>query len=360
MTQIFKPNTEQYKVLTPTGFQHFSGVSLMTYKSMIRLNFENDKFIDCTADHRIYVSDIKSKQACRLRRGEEVLTIDGSVKLLNKVKLKDKVPVYDLIGVENGARFYANSLLVSNCEPIIFEETLINAVKLSTLVEKDPVEKQGQVRWYKTPKKGCTYLIGLDPSLGTGGDFAAMEIIELPSMEQVGEWQNNKTPIQAQIRLLRDITDYIFDITGNTKNIYYSVENNTLGEAALVAISEIGEENIKGYFLTETLKAGSSRSYRKGFTTTAKSKLTACSKIKQLIETDRITINSKNLISELKTFVASGNTYNARSGDTDDLVSALLLTTRMMQTMQSYDLELDTRMRGTDEPIVMPLPFLMG
>lgn len=247
-----------------------------------------------------------------------------------------------------------------DCEPIIFEETLINAVKLSAMEGTEPVERQGQVRWYKQPKKGCTYLIGLDPSLGTGGDFAAMEIIELPSMEQVGEWQNNKTPIQAQIRLLRDIADYIFDITGNKKNIYYSVENNTLGEASLVAISELGEENIKGYFLTETLKAGSTRSYRKGFTTTPKSKLTACSKIKQLIETDRIKINSKNLISELKTFVASGNTYNARSGDTDDLVSALLLTTRMMQTMQSYDLELDTRMRGTDEPIVMPLPFLMG
>ena len=37
----------------------------------------------------------------------------------------------------------------------------------------------------------------------------------------------------------------------NPNNIYYSVENNTLGEAALVPIQDIGEENISGYFLSE-------------------------------------------------------------------------------------------------------------
>lgn len=360
MTQIFKPNTEQYKVLTPDGFQSFLGVSLISYKSTVRLNLDNNKFVECTSDHRIYVSLIKAKQACRLHIGEEVLTKDGPVKVISKVKLKDKVPVYDLIGVENGARFYANSILVSNCEPIIFEETLINGIFLSNMLGREPIEKQGQVRWYKRPKKGATYLIGLDPSLGTGGDFAAIQIFELPTMEQVGEWQHNKTPIQAQVRLLKDITDYIFEETKSAKDIYYSVENNAIGEATLVAINEFGEENIKGYFLTEATKPGSSRAYRKGFTTTNKSKLSACAKIKQLIETNRLTINSKNLITELKTFVADGNSYNARVGDTDDLVSAALLVTRMMQTMQNYDLGLDSQMRGRDEPLIMPLPFVMG
>lgn len=247
-----------------------------------------------------------------------------------------------------------------DCEPIIFEETLINSIHLSNMLGKEPNEKQGQVRWYKKPKKGGTYIVALDPSLGTGGDFAAIQIFELPSMEQVGEWQHNKTPIQAQVRLLRDITDYIYEATKSAKDIYYSVENNAIGEATLVAINEFGEENIKGYFLTEVARPGSSRTYRKGFTTTNKSKLSACAKFKQLIETNKVTINSKNLISELKTFVADGNSYNARVGDTDDLVSAALLVTRMMQTMQNYDSGLDSQMRGVDEPMIMPLPFVMG
>jgi len=240
-----------------------------------------------------------------------------------------------------------------NCRPIVFEETLISGMHLSKMQGIDPIEKQGQVRWFKKPSKNSTYLLGLDPSLGTGGDFAAIQIFELPSFEQVGEWQHNKTPIQAQIRLLKEIMQYLFEITGSSTDIYYSIENNGLGEAALVAIREIGEENFQGTFISESGKN------RKGFTTTNRSKLTACSKFKQLVENGRLKINSKNLISELKTFVASNNTFNARVGDTDDLVSATLLVIRIMQSLQDYDPNIDTHMRSLEQEI-LPLPFIMA
>ena len=245
-----------------------------------------------------------------------------------------------------------------NCKPIVFEETLISGMHLSTMEGIDPVEKHGQVRWYKKPKKGNTYLVGLDPSLGTGGDFAAMQIFELPSFEQVGEWQNNRTPIQAQVRLLKDIVQYLYDTTGSENDIYYSVENNGIGEANLVAISELGEENIKGIFLSEPRKMGTSARYRKGFTTTNPTKLSACAKFKQLVESKKLKIKSKNLISELKTFVAARNSYNARIGDTDDLVTSCLLVIRMMQSLQNYDAGVDVHMRAL-EPSDMPLPFIM-
>jgi hypothetical protein len=35
--------------------------------------------------------------------------------------------------------------------------------------------------------------------------------------------------------------------TANENSVYYSVENNTLGEAALISIADIGEENIPVY-----------------------------------------------------------------------------------------------------------------
>jgi len=238
------------------------------------------------------------------------------------------------------------------CQPIIFEETLINAMTLTKLSAIDPVDKLGQVRWYKKPSRGNTYAIGVDPSLGTGGDYSAIEIYELPSFEQVGEWQHNKTPIQGQVRILRDIIKYIYDIIGTENDIYYSIENNGVGEATLMTISEVGEQNIKGIFLSEGGKS------RKGFTTTHKSKLTACAKFKQLIEMGKLKINSKNLISELKTFVRANLSYAARVGDTDDLVSASLLVIRIMQTLQNYDSEIDNQMRANDE-FVAPLPFIM-
>ena len=73
----------------------------------------------------------------------------------------------------------------------------------------------------------------------------------------------------------------------------------------------------------------------------------------------QLKIRSKNLITELKTFVATGNTFNARVGDTDDLVSAALLVTRMMQGMQNYDADIDSHMRDLEE-FVSPLPFIMA
>ena len=201
-------------------------------------------------------------------------------------------------------------------------------------------------------------MVALDPSLGTGGDPSAIQIFELPSLIQVGEWQHNRTPIQQQIRILTEITKYLCDVVSPT-SVYYSVENNTLGEAALISISELGEENIKGIFLSEPRRIGGGSRHRKGFTTTNKSKLSACAKMKHLIETKRLTINSKNLISELKTFVASGPSYAAKIGETDDLVMALLLVVRMAQEMQNYDAHLDRTLKDNMDSVIEPMPFIM-
>ena len=245
-----------------------------------------------------------------------------------------------------------------NCEFIIWDETLINPGHLLELEGSEPIERKGQVRWYKKPSSQYTYMVALDPSLGTGGDPSAIQIFELPSLIQVGEWQHNRTPIQQQIRILTEITKYLCDVVSPT-SVYYSVENNTLGEAALISISELGEENIKGIFLSEPRRIGGGSRHRKGFTTTNKSKLSACAKMKHLIETKRLTINSKNLISELKTFVASGPSYAAKIGETDDLVMALLLVVRMAQEMQNYDAHLDRTLKDNMDSVIEPMPFIM-
>ncbi|CAB4133109.1 large terminase protein [uncultured Caudovirales phage] len=245
------------------------------------------------------------------------------------------------------------------CEFLIYDETLINSIKLSELEPADPIEKQGQVRWYQKPKRGKTYVLGLDPSLGTGGDPAAIQVFELPSMIQVAEWQHNTTPIQRQIVILKEICEYLYDTIGTQNDIYYSVENNTLGEAALVVIAEIGEENIKGLFLSQPHKIGQARLHRKGFTTTNKSKITVCAKLKNLIENNKMIIRSKNLISELKTFVATGPSFAAKLGETDDLVTATLLVLRMIQSLQSYDSDLDERMKDSEEDYIAPMPFIL-
>jgi hypothetical protein len=50
-----------------------------------------------------------------------------------------------------------------------------------------------------------------------------------------------------------------------------------------------------------------------------------------------MTIYSKTLISELKTFIAAGVTFKAKEGQHDDLVSALLLIIRMTVILADWD-----------------------
>jgi hypothetical protein len=244
------------------------------------------------------------------------------------------------------------------CEFIINDETLIApAILVELKGQQDPLYRTGQVRWYKRPEAGKLYVVALDPSLGTGGDPAAIQVFEANTTIQVAEWRHNKTTIPAQIRILSDVCKHINEIVKDPKSIYYSVENNTIGEAALISIAEFGEENIEGYFLSDNSVAGGARRIRKGFNTTNKSKLSACSKLKILVESKKMSINSAPLVSELKTFVAHGTSYAAKPGETDDLVMSTLLAIRMMQLLQNYHTEMDSQMRDFGDTMIEPMPF---
>lgn len=253
-----------------------------------------------------------------------------------------------------------------DCEFLIFDETLVSATKLIDLAGIDPIMTMGQTRWYKDVDSRCTYLVALDPSLGTGGDYGAIQVFEMPSMEQVAEWRHNLTPIQAQVRHMREILKYIQDRalerTGTAPQMYYSVENNTLGEAALVVISDIGEDQFPGLFLSEPMRKGHVRRFRKGFNTTHRTKITSCSMLKNLIETNKMVLKSKPLISELKTFVAHGVGFGAKTGEHDDLVSSTLLIIRMATVLSDWDPKIYDKMteKLTEEQLPMPIFISSG
>jgi hypothetical protein len=360
-TQMFKENSRQLKVLTDSGYQNFAGISYMGHKDIFRLELEDEMSIECTDDHKIYLIDGRKIQAIDLIVGDKIITSAGEKMLMRSFYTGTTEAVYDLIGVENGNRFYGNDILVSNCEFIAFDETLINSMFLSNMhTGDDPKRKTGQIRWYSEIVNGQVFMVALDPSLGTGSDPAAIQIFSIPGMNQVGEWQHNKTPIQGQIKVLRQIVEEIEEHAPDS-DIYYSIENNTIGEAALISVQEMGEENIPGIFLSEPRKAGATKRHRKGFTTTNSSKLAGCAKLKRWIEESHMNIKSKNLIKELKTFVAAGNSYKAKSGETDDLVMATLLITRMAMQISKYDEEtfLDLKDSFDDTENRMPMPFLV-
>ena len=287
----FSKNKKGIQILTDTGFSDFDGVINKGIQETIIVYLENDLHIQCTKDHEVYTENLNKTEAQKLIKGDVVHTDSGLVKVLNTADAGPAV-VYDIRNVEKNNRFIANGLLVSNCQFIAFEETLISSSTLSQLEGSSPIRTDQHVRWYKNVDPNCTYVIGLDPSMGTGGDNAAIQVWELPSLRQVAEWQHNKTRIEDQVALLRSIGKYI-ESQGEPE-VYWSVENNTLGEAALVVIRDTGEDHFAGSMLHDPTSKGARK--RKGYTTTPRAKQEACAMLKRLTENGQLDIKSKALL----------------------------------------------------------------
>lgn len=216
-------------------------------------------------------------------------------------------------------------------EFISMEETLIDPVVLSTYEAIDPISRTAQIRWYKPIDMSKMYFIAYDPSLGTGRDNAAIVIFEFPTLIQVGEWIHNKSDVPTQIGILKKILDLFKNQGFDEDNVFWSLENNSIGEAPLVMIkNEVGEDEFFGTFMKEKKKRNNVR-VRGGFYTDHTAKMSACSRFKVWLEQDKMKVMSKALLGELKGFVRSGRTYKARSGDKDDIVMATLLVVRMVE-----------------------------
>jgi hypothetical protein len=102
-------------------------------------------------------------------------------------------------------------------------------------------------------------------------------------------------------------------------------------------------------FVSEPPRKGHVRKFRKGFNTTHGAKISACSRLKYLVEEDKIKIYSKTLISELKSFIAQGVSFKAKEGQHDDLVAALLLLVRMSVVLADWDPKVFELMSVNDE-----------
>jgi len=81
-----------------------------------------------------------------------------------------------------------------------------------------------------------------------------------------------------------------------------------------------------------------------------------------MVENDQMKLHSKALISELKGFVASGTSYKAKTGETDDLVSAVLLNIRMMAVLKDWDPRVYNTFRQNsidDDDFDPPMPIFV-
>lgn len=228
------------------------------------------------------------------------------------------------------------------CEFISSEAMLIDSIKLAFFRPTEPsFENMGFRFWLDKDKiggLGKTFMVGVDPATGNGSDFTSIQVVEFPSLAQVGELRLNTVNVPLIYAKIKWLLKFLRTPDANRKRaeVIWSFERNGVGEALVAMIQNDGEGD--GVYIDGT-ELFNERPDRFGVYTTGKSKLVACMQLKNLLEKIQggIKVHSDVLIFELKDYIARGGTYAARDGSTDDAVSALLVIMKLLERLASYD-----------------------
>jgi len=130
----------------------------------------------------------------------------------------------------------------------------------------------------------------------------------------------------------------IFNAARYYNNAYILIEINNNPQVADILHMDMEYENVVKVFTgnkkAQELSNGFGRGIQLGVKMSPQVKRIGCSNLKTLVETDKLSIQDFDTISELTTFTAQGNTFKAEEGANDDLAMSLVLFGWM--TTQKY------------------------
>jgi hypothetical protein len=326
----FVKNT-RFKLLSPSGFQMFCGVRVSFASKTLKIQTSNTS-IRCTLRHKF-----NNVIASELLIGDYLETSLGREEIISIEVLDDSVRVYDPVEVQGGHLYITNNIVNHNCEFLSSDALLINSLKLHQIKSKPVLyEDMGFKFWVPQDQlggQGKTYMVSIDPATGSGSDFSVIEVFDFPKLNQVAEWRSNEINIPLLYAKVKWILNLLSARIGSGRSeVIWTFERNGIGEAmcALFVNDEKQPEHAELFCDTPG---------KFGVYTTGKSKILACLQTKQLVEktTSGFTINSETLLFELKNFIAKGGTYEAKTGATDDCVSAVIGITRLLKRLSEYN-----------------------
>jgi hypothetical protein len=210
--------------------------------------------------------------------------------------------------------------------------TLINANTLLGLQGHDALWTKENVYLYQEPRKNNQYIMTVDVARGRGQDYSTFSIFDVTEkpFKQVGIYRNNL------------ISPLLFpDVIARYAKMYNEaiviVENNDQGQ--IVCNNLHYDLEYPNVFMESSVKSTGI-----GVTMTRKVKQIGCSTLKELMEENKLRVIDKFTISELVTFVAKGQSYEADGGNHDDLVMNLVLfawfiTTPYFQSLTDLELK---------------------
>jgi hypothetical protein len=362
---ILKLNTNRWKIQTENGFEHFEGVSYNGEQPTIQILLTSGKRIEVTKSHILF-SLGKQIHADRIKPG---IVLDGSGKRGGRkvvsVALTGKiVRVFDVVHTESHT-YLANGIKSHNCIFVSSDPLLIDSMKAQQLKHSQPISVNHGIKiwqyfdskdteysppvheessnpavfdnWHRNPnytqptQQSHTYhsqcIMTVDPGKGVGGDFTVIEVFSYPALDQMMEFRSNISKTGEIYKILK----YLWKKAENAGwEVMFTVENNGVGEG-IVTLFENDET------LPDNVEIINDEGKQIGMNTNGRTKFQACKIFKEFVESGKLKINSADLVREIKTFVATGGSYAAQQGSTDDCVTATLLTCRIVKQISSYD-----------------------
>lgn len=211
--------------------------------------------------------------------------------------------------------------------------TLISGSKLSTLNWIEVTPDDFGFYEFKAPDPERKYIATLDSAEGRGQDYHALNIIDITDdvWEQVGVLHSNTIShlIFPDI-ILKYLNKY------NEAPIY--IELNSTGVSIAKSLyMDLEYENVICDSMVDL-----------GMKQTKRSKAMGCSTLKDLVEKNKLILNHKATIQELRTFNAKGVSWAADDGFNDDLVMSLVIFS-WLSTQQKFAEYLDKEIRLASE-----------
>lgn len=322
-------NTKDLKILTDVGFVPFQGITKKPKRKIYRVTFTDTSYIEASANHVFFTEDLREIYLHDLEPG--VVLLGTPNRVVDNIVCVGEEETYDIVGT-NTHTYLANGILCHNCDFLSSDALLMSTLKIAEVTSivskmKPRFVINDVVFWYDI-KLGGTYLVGVDPATGTGKDFTVITVYEFPNMRQVAEYRSNTMSPNDSYKVLKNILIFL---EGKGTTVYFSVENNGVGEG-IISLFEADENSpTNSEFVSEEGKG------KRGFFTTARSKMKACVNFKEMFEKGNIHISSPILLAELKTFVRMRGSYDHLPGSTSDCIAATLVAIRLVEEIATYD-----------------------
>lgn len=202
------------------------------------------------------------------------------------------------------------------------------------------------------PMKGCTYVVGIDPAGGTGGDNSAIEIFCLDTVEQVAEYAYNR--IEPDV-----LGQKAYDLATLFNGAFIVVESNNHGPVTLQALRDLDYPEYLLYSMDNVASGGGGYEDKTlmqlGFRTSVRTRPIMIGKLRTAVAHDWV-IHSEMLSDEMSTFIEHENgKMAAQDGCHDDRVMASACAMMGVERAALYG-EFGSRPRGvgkTNDPFVV-------